>query len=633
MLILDLSHTKETTNFTLYGANRKRIVISLPVEFFQCQGLKWVPNKTISSVQYTSLMYGNEMNFIPCLQNASPNVCYQYFHSVYEKLAITKGIVPFTVYSNETNEENSCCLIIYLLYRKGNYHLSIKGEKNWTIFTDVKETINWINEKDPDVIITHRFQHEDFFRHVYRDPSIALGRTVIDIFYLFTKFGTVVENKCRHVACDTVEELVHLDEEIDFFNLLRTRCEMFKISPKEVHLRGASFQFIRYLKTRMYQQNIVWSAAPRSNVLREPLTGGYIEPVTPGLYTKPVFMIDFKSMYATIIKEYRLCFSKLEFFPKIAEDLMEQRRNVTCKFHERELKFFLSMIYGTFANPHNEFYSHEIASKITTTGNLYVKTIIQILRDLNCDILYAHTDSVFFSLPEGSIQPGENLKLKGETMIQEKLYSCELMKEHPSFKIALQGISPKFVIIIPNQYVVVNEELTKITYHGKQPMFPYADRIIDSFFRLLLLEPSDLIDLRAYIDKSIENIVNVDIDELVMKRILGMDLSEYKANCHSDVVKAARIIKEKEKRQVLKNEVISYYRMTQGVSPYKDETLKIDYSYYQSEMEHFFYGTLSFLSCCQKEKQHRFVKPLSSQKEKRVKKDNTTEYFKLTKKN
>ena len=103
IFILDLSR-KSPTTFTLHGVQGELVDVELPVNFYSHQGLQLheEASQDSSTISLVSLAHGETKTFVPFSRATAAN-SYQFFESIYEKLAIVKGIVPFASFEPSTS--------------------------------------------------------------------------------------------------------------------------------------------------------------------------------------------------------------------------------------------------------------------------------------------------------------------------------------------------------------------------------------------------------------------------------------------------------------------------------------------------------------------------------------------------
>ncbi|HYA54781.1 MAG TPA: DNA polymerase domain-containing protein, partial [Thermoplasmata archaeon] len=209
-------------------------------------------------------------------------------------------------------------------------------------------------------------------------------------------------------------------------------------------------------RTSLYIDSILIPRADARNVgvpmshfagRENPIEGGYVHPIRPGI-NRWVVVLDFKSMYPSIIISRNLCFTTLSpdgttvapsgarflapsvrhgIIPEILSDLLAERarfRKAAQTATSPELreyydglqnavKVLMNSFYGVLASSFYRFTNKEIGAAITAFGR---EAITSIIRDLEADgfeVVYSDTDSVFVRSPvatlEGAKEFGERI--------------------------------------------------------------------------------------------------------------------------------------------------------------------------------------------------------------------------------
>lgn len=170
---------------------------------------------------------------------------------------------------------------------------------------------------------------------------------------------------------------------------------------------------------------------------REGLIGGEVLEPKKGLQSS-VAVLDFKSMYPSIIKSYNICpttitekedgtletpsgarFLKPEeregIIPEVVSGLVERRGRVKEKLKKTRkksrkkmlnakqlaLKILANSFYGYFGYARSKLFNLDIANAITSTGrDIIIKSKKSIEKEFGYDVVYGDTDSVFVKIPK-----------------------------------------------------------------------------------------------------------------------------------------------------------------------------------------------------------------------------------------
>ncbi|MCH2619080.1 MAG: ribonuclease H-like domain-containing protein [Candidatus Poseidoniia archaeon] len=168
------------------------------------------------------------------------------------------------------------------------------------------------------------------------------------------------------------------------------------------------------------------------------IEGGYVHSLDPGLY-EWVCVLDFKSMYPSIIIDRNLCFTTMSedgeietphgvkfsspeqkkgLLPDLLVNLMANRDSAKKlqaaaqteteeQYYRRvqeAIKILMNSVYGVFASYFYRFTNLDIGASITAYAREYVKEILKDLEKEGLDVIYGDTDSVFFRSPHSNLE-------------------------------------------------------------------------------------------------------------------------------------------------------------------------------------------------------------------------------------
>ena len=252
------------------------------------------------------------------------------------------------------------------------------------------------------------------------------------------------------------------------------------------------------------------------------IEGGYVHTMKPGLYHW-VVVIDFKSMYPSLIIANNICFTTLSdngeiaapsgarymspqrkrgLLPAILSGLMEQRDSIKKRMKttsdpeehdylnglQAAVKVVMNTFYGVFASDFYRFTDKSIGSSITSFARFYITGIIKQLEADGYPVIYGDTDSVFVLSPyhdvEGAVKFGkeqaDRFSKDGKTLEFEKL--MEPMFSH--------GMKKRYVgrIIWPEK----QDELLVRGYEiRRSDSFDMQSRVLTKLFEMILDEDTD----------------------------------------------------------------------------------------------------------------------------------------------
>ncbi len=168
------------------------------------------------------------------------------------------------------------------------------------------------------------------------------------------------------------------------------------------------------------------------------IEGGYVHSIAPGLYHW-VGVLDFKSMYPSLIIAKNICFTTLNqhgtvvsptgirflsadvrkgVIPSLLGKLMDQRDSIKARMKtaasqeeyayldglQQAVKILMNSFYGVLASSFYRFTNVAIGGSITAFARETTKGVIKQLEDEGFAVIYSDTDSVFFKSPVDNLQ-------------------------------------------------------------------------------------------------------------------------------------------------------------------------------------------------------------------------------------
>jgi DNA polymerase, archaea type len=170
----------------------------------------------------------------------------------------------------------------------------------------------------------------------------------------------------------------------------------------------------------------------------EAIEGGYVHAIKPGIY-RWVVVLDFKSMYPSIIISKNICFTTLSpvgttvspsgakfltpdirpgIIPEILQRLLTERDNFRSLGRKAEapelkqyydglqnaVKILMNSFYGVLASSFYRFTNKDIGAAITSFARESITHVISTLEGQGIEVVYSDTDSVFLRSPEASLE-------------------------------------------------------------------------------------------------------------------------------------------------------------------------------------------------------------------------------------
>jgi len=286
------------------------------------------------------------------------------------------------------------------------------------------------------------------------------------------------------------------------------------------------------------------------------IKGGYVHAINPGLYHW-VCVLDFKSMYPSLMIAKNICFTtlvddenaeeknyivsptgikflpkeeKLGLIPELLQKLMDERDETKAKMREAEregkkemywyynglqaaIKVLMNSFYGVFASSFYRFTDRRIGESITAFARESTKHIITTLEKEGVQVVYGDTDSVFFVSPFKNLEEtltfgkdvAERFSREGAVLEFEKVLE-------PLFS---HGKKKRYVgkIVWPTEDIIIRGYEIRRT-----DSFELQSRILMGVFERILDEDTE--GAVNYAREAVEKILKGDVrlEDLVISR-------------------------------------------------------------------------------------------------------------------
>ena len=181
---------------------------------------------------------------------------------------------------------------------------------------------------------------------------------------------------------------------------------------------GSVAAFLNVYLPKLHRHKYVAGVRPEHGGLASP--GGYVMNSQPGLY-KDVLVLDFKSLYPSIIRTFKIdpmglaeglkdptlalegfkgaMFSRENhFLPDIIANLWHQRdeaKRQQDSARSQAIKILMNSFYGVLGSGGCPFYDPRLASSITLRGHEIMQTTANWIEELGYKVIYGDTDSTF----------------------------------------------------------------------------------------------------------------------------------------------------------------------------------------------------------------------------------------------
>lgn len=342
----------------------------------------------------------------------------------------------------------------------------------------------------------------------------------------------------------------------------------------------------------------------------ERIKGGYVMDSKPGIYHN-VLVLDFKSLYPSIIKTFNIDPASFVEFPENTKSLIESPNkayfknqsgilpDIITKLHDarekakkenRELssyaiKIIMNSFFGVLASPNCRYFSLDMANAITHFGQYIIKLTAKKVEEKGYKVIYSDTDSIFVNT-DLEKQKANTLGTEIEKEInffydsfvkknykRKSFLELEFEKQYLSFllpPIRSSGIGSK------KRYAGLIEKNGKeeIQIIGLEAIRGDWTEAAQEFQKQLLDKIFHKEEFVQFIRNYVKKLHQGKLDnKLIYRKSIRKSLEKYTKTTPPHV-KAAR------KLDYLDSNIIEYYITEAGPEPLQKLTHKIDYKHY-----------------------------------------------------
>ncbi|MDP4040009.1 MAG: DNA polymerase II [Candidatus Pacearchaeota archaeon] len=344
----------------------------------------------------------------------------------------------------------------------------------------------------------------------------------------------------------------------------------------------------------------------------ERIKGGFVMSPIPGIYHN-VLVLDFKSLYPSIIKTFNIDPSSFIEEPTSKKDLIESPNKayfknqtgilpeIIEKLHQarekakkesRELssyaiKIIMNSFFGVLASPNCRYYNLKIANAITHFGQELIQlTAKEIEKNFNTPVIYSDTDSVFVDTNLGKIKANIiGLEIQNKINNFYKKYVKEKYDRKSFLELEFEK---QYLSLLMPKIRGEGKEGSKKRYagliekNGKEEIQitgleairgDWTDAAKEFQIRLLtkIFHKEDPI---KFIKEYVKKIESGEMDEkLIYRKSIRKSLEKYTKTTPPHV-KAARLLPK------IESNTIEYYITIKGPEPIQNLKHKIDYKHY-----------------------------------------------------
>ncbi|KCZ81617.1 hypothetical protein H312_00941, partial [Anncaliia algerae PRA339] len=466
-----------------------------------------------------------------------------------------------------------------------------------------------IEKENPDLILVYNLNP-----WIHKKLNL-FGRLVCDLFAVASSFV-----KCRNYSieelCETLlhKSAINLHEERllliiyeCFFamNILELSLELTQICGNLLkrtllNLRAERNEY--FLMHEFYENKILFP--PKQKREEESYKGGLVLDPKIGFYETKILLLDFNSLYPSIIQEYNICFSnkngqkeELGILPRILKSLVDRRKEVKrslaksydAKLNTKQLalKLTANSIYGCLGTPHFRFGDFELAKEITLKGRTILQDTKVLAEDLGLNVIYGDTDSIMIDT--------QTVKVGNEGEILKDLIN----KKYKFIEIEVEKVFKRLILLSKKKYGAItthNQIETKGLDSVRRDFALISSEITNGILEIILKDSTEVVHngnekilqtIYSFLQKKKDNLTNEPHEKFIINACLAKPLEKY---ANPDILPHVSLAFRLKKRNIIykKDDVISYVigRGEKGESISKRACLPneciIDYDYYIS---------------------------------------------------
>lgn len=373
-------------------------------------------------------------------------------------------------------------------------------------------------------------------------------------------------------------------------------------------------------------------------------SGGLVLDPKKGFYDKLVLLMDFNSLYPSIIQEYNICFTTVKrknttaseddvanlvlpppgaeigVLPAQIRKLVESRRDVKklmktpdlsseqymqYNIRQTALKLTANSMYGCLGFSHSRFYAKPLAALVTMKGREILIDTKEIVQKLNYEVVYGDTDSLMINT--NSLDYDSVFKIGNEL-------KREINKKYRQIELDIDGVFRYLLLLKKKKYAavlisknkngefVMTQELKglDIVRRDWSQLAAEAGKFILSQILSEQTQDERLENIQLYLNKLKEDLIEnrMPLSMLTITKQLTKNPQEYADKNVQPHVQVALRLNSKNSRRFKKGDIVPYIICEDGTANSatqrayhieelkNSEHLKVDFKYYLAHQLH-----------------------------------------------
>jgi DNA polymerase I len=385
---------------------------------------------------------------------------------------------------------------------------------------------------------------------------------------------------------------------------------------------GGTSTYVDSLLIRRADRENIGVPMSSSKFSNETYAGGYVHTMDPGLYDM-IVVLDFKSMYPSMIIKYNICFTTLGpegaivapndarflspdvkkgLIPDLLEQLMRKRDEVKKQMKtdkknyeyldglQAAIKVLMNTFYGVLGTSFYRFTNRDISSAITAFARNTITSIIEGLEKSGNKVIYGDTDSIFIESGKETLEEAIEFGNRLSTEISER-ENLVLEFEKIMDPLFSHGAKKRYAGKIVYPPSSSGEILVRGYETRRTDSFDLQSEALSTVFNLILSR--DVEGAKKYAEDIIKEVAGGKIDniKLVISRSVK-NFSQYKNAASMANVNAAKKLIDRGETFIPGMKVswivTDAAKTPQEVEPFIDGqkfTYRPDYVYYSKRLQ------------------------------------------------
>lgn len=256
---------------------------------------------------------------------------------------------------------------------------------------------------------------------------------------------------------------------------------------------------------------------------KDTYSGGLVLEPKKGFYDTYILLLDFNSLYPSIIQEYNVCFTTVDvssvnsegiadvpssdlepgILPVEIKKLVERRKDVKSllkkespgsdkylqyDIRQKALKLTANSMYGCLGFSNSRFYAKALAALVTSKGRealLAAKNLVE--SSMRLEVVYGDTDSIMINTHSTEIQ---------EVMQLGRRVKAEVNKMYRLLEIDIDGVFKSMLLLKKKKYAAISLQIQADgTFREERELKGLSDRIL---FTISLIYHSPILIITLY---------------------------------------------------------------------------------------------------------------------------------------